>query len=227
MKNLKLYTITAICLLLSLIFTTSTKAQDDSNFGIIVDGTVVDSIPNWNFKKMSVVFPVTSEWKKYDMIKILIKDGPNFGEYLITPQKYDKYFSNVSIGALTILESKPLKSDPTWFKCYVSPLDDRCLKYKYGSEGALTFWVYGLTITGTKEVYQNGVAVKQPIYNNGISLYKSKSVPYWCVKAFCGQENKKQAKEIKEMQAMPWRAIGKPFTLKIEAIEDTPLSLIK
>lgn len=67
-------TILLSVIFIATLFTESTKAQDDSNCGILNGDLLVDSITCWANKDLWVVFPVKSVWKDYDIITVTVED---------------------------------------------------------------------------------------------------------------------------------------------------------
>lgn len=118
MKNLKSFLLAFAFLLFSF---QQTKAQDDcKDCGIVINDVKVDSIIYWNFKTVDLVFPIKTEWKKYDLITIGIikynvsKSNPNtFDEkgyrfLCFTSQEFIDNFAKGTLGVVRIpYESYP------------------------------------------------------------------------------------------------------------------------
>lgn len=239
MKNLKTLFAT-ICL--SLLITTTTKAQDDANCGIVIDGVIADSISNWNFDKLSVVFPLNQDWKNlYHHLDIKLLYLQDVGSNAVNEYKYAEGSG---------FNAKDLESDYsdashvviTFFHQYVGKGKDRIWstggkdyhlnsyayvsKKDYGKKEtiptryALIVTVKGVSITSYKEVYSQtaGGFIKSPIFDEGKLLYKSKKVVYpVCITEATRQEARETGcPECKSILDPPCQVYGQKFNLQID-----------
>ena len=198
--------ITVICSLL--FFTTNIKAQDSSNCGIWVDGTLVDSISNWNFKKIMFIYPLKMEWKdKYPVVQIQLgyykdfndpKEAPlllDQGE--LKPEDYSDY-ADAEYGVVNMCTNYTnhdgvLTVGNTTQKLTHMALDKNCDCKTWEplpTKRALHAFVMGYKIIAYEEVYSqaSNSIIKKPKFDRGTILYESKKVIYnICV---CGYKKK-------------------------------------
>lgn len=193
--NFKLPTVAAYFFCLSLLFTTTSKAQDDPNCGILVDGILAESITSWELSDLSVVFPMKQAWTKYDLIEGEIfltgtqgSDGKNWpvilfqfkpedlGEY--ADAKYVVY--NILTKKLT---TKITGNDIVLGGEFNSELIKKLFGFYYycndckeggeyntkpkNSNPEIYLVLEGHKITSYLETYQNNTKVKQPLYDGG------------------------------------------------------------
>lgn len=169
----------------------STKAQDESNCGILIDGAIVDSIPCWGFKSLWAVFPIKSEWEKYDVIDVGIVykeasrdiDLRDFYYRKYIQQEFIDNFSNAELGVVRLMgknvdshQKYPLinywghtANTALFSSSNPDKKSDKSPHRKY----SFYMQVRGRTIVGYRSQYEGG----GPITNEGIILYKSKEIP--------------------------------------------------
>lgn len=85
MKTLKSLLLAFAIILLTY---TQSKAQENANAGIYIEGTFVDKIDCWSFKNMFFIFPISEKYKKYDNIILTITISYNNESSPSWPIKY-------------------------------------------------------------------------------------------------------------------------------------------
>lgn len=195
------------CILLFTFFlisfiTTPSKAQDDSNAGIYIDGTFVDKIDCWTFDYMYMIFPISEKYKKYDKFyfNIYLSRAPH-REYLsiytfqigFTTEQFYENFGDAKYGVWKFLRDKnldtrvplsykrygfPESSDNTAFRRsdFACQEEKKVGKYKGFpcSDYSISFEVLGATANGFT---YDGNGNKILIYGNHSYLYKSEKIP--------------------------------------------------
>lgn len=197
----------------------NTKAQDDSNAGIYVDGTFVDKVSCWTFGYMYHIFPIREKYKKYDQVMLYFatwyKDASGnikTEEYKkeLSPEAFTNNFGDSQYGVWKFLvdgnadEKYPTDINNPYpgqlkvrfrrhFACHHSSKDGGkgwpCDDYK------MIFRVYGGTVDGFKYDSQGKKVIN---YKYGTTLYESNIIPVencqkckWDMNAPCEVTGKK------------------------------------
>lgn len=193
----------------------------EDNCGLLIDGLIVDSIPCWNFSEMSVFFPIIEDWKKYDAINIVVGEKSINYQFRFTKEYFNDLFKGSSIGIVQLCKRKGPSDSPEWSSKF---LDARYPdvafnpKYIFSHETGSHYYdagsyifnikIYGETISGTKEYYNNGQVIKRPIYNDGVILYKTKNYAF---SSYTYKGEKKEARLLKEFISKECSTNGKKF----------------
>jgi len=210
----------------------NTKAQDDANAGIYVDGTFVDKIDCFTFDYLYCIFPITEKFKKYDMIYVNVKyDRTEFNKWYpdgtqaifwfqvsLTREQLTDNFGDAKYGIYKFLRDKTLDNRGAVYKDDAYGTHAVNLSFKRNQfagwdeikPGKYKFYKYKSSISmevlgATANGYNiDAYGNRNVKYGDGVFLYKSSVVP------------------INNCESCPWDinvscpVTGKKVDLKIE-----------
>ena len=211
------------------LFSSTTKAQDENNCGILNGNILVDTISCWADRDFWVIFPVKEEWKKYDRIRVYFWDikKENHAANLSFDHNFDnggffEEYGNGDLGGL-LLTGIELKDGPTFKE------KDNKKEPDVGKQ-IFKIIVSGRMRTGAyqEKVDYNGVLKREPIYGDDKHLWESQPITFisYFVKENGMTGKVKYNGEAQKFVEGPCSNKGRPFPFKKELVNYKKYSCI-